>query len=80
MGEGESGAESDATAGEDASVRAGRGLGGREGRGPGKGAQGNVGASRASGAGPADGRLWRPRVLPDANACAWPNGGAGGGD
>jgi hypothetical protein len=45
-----------------------------------EGTRGNVGASRAGGAGPEGGRPGRPRVLPDANACAWPNGAAGGGD
>lgn len=56
---------------------AGRALGRM---GAAEGTRGNVGASRAIGAGPADGRPGRPRVLPDANACSWPDGGAGGGD
>ena len=43
MGEGESGAESGAMAGEDASVRAGRGLGGTGGSRPGEGHVGQRG-------------------------------------
>jgi hypothetical protein len=46
----------------------------------GRGTRGNVGASRAAGAGLSGGRPGRPRVLPDANACSWPDGAASGGD
>ena len=67
--EGESGAESGTWAG-----GAGDGLAAAEGT------RGNAATFRAGGAGPAGGRPGRPRVLPDANACSWPEGGAGGHD
>lgn len=50
------------------------------GLGAAEGTRGDVGAPRAGGAGPADGRPGRQRVLPDANACSWPDGAAGGDD
>ena len=84
---GESGAES-GTRGRRCRRRGGRARGhgaqgrrdGRRGVGAAEGTRGNVGAFRADGAGPAGRRPGRPRVRPDANACSWPDGGAGGDD